>query len=216
MGQPRSRPLLEKGCDTFIRYNEAVDILDKVMKYQEKSMEPLVSSRQPFGLSTTFHGNKIRNANEIKIYENEGISYAKRTEISKNSDVVDKYKVFIPRAGSGSDAFPHPILGKPFIGEPMSASSETYIFIGPFSTEQQCKNVMTYVATRFFRFLAMLKKVTQSTTRSIYTLVPQQDFSKPWTDEELYAKYGITDEEIAFIESMVHPNSANETVEVDE
>ncbi len=205
VSQPRSRPLIEKGCDTFIRYNEAVDILHKVMQYQEKSMELLVSTRQPFGLPTTFHGNKNRNAGDIKIYENEGVSYAKLSEINKNCDVVAKYKVFIPRAGSGSDAFPHSILGKPFIGEPMSASSETYVFIGPFTSEKQCKNVMSYVATRFFRFLAMLKKVTQSTTRSIYTLVPQQDFSRPWTDEELYAKYGITSEEIAFIESMVRP-----------
>ena len=51
----------------------------------------------------------------------------------------------------------------------------------------------------------MLKKVTQSTTRSIYTFVPVQDFSKPWTDEELYKKYGLTDDEIAFIDSMIRP-----------
>lgn len=51
----------------------------------------------------------------------------------------------------------------------------------------------------------MLKKVTQSTTRSIYTLVPIQDFSKPWTDAELYAKYNLTQDEIDFIESMIKP-----------
>lgn len=66
-----------------------------------------------------------------------------------------------------------------------------------------CVNVITYISTRFFRFLAMLKKVTQSTTKSIYTLVPQQDFARPWTDSDLYTKYGILDDEIAFIESMI-------------
>ena len=64
---------------------------------------------------------------------------------------------------------------------------------------------MTYISTRFLRFLAMLKKVTQSTTRSVYTLVPLQDFSRPWTDADLYAKYNLTEEEIAFIESMIRP-----------
>lgn len=209
IGKPCSRPLLEKGCNTFIRYNEAVGILHKVMAYKEKSMELLVSSRQPFGLPTTFHGKKTKGALDIKIYENEGISFVDESLISKNNDVVGKYKVFIPRAGSGSDAFPHPILGKPFVGEPHSACSETYIYIGPFASREECQNAISYISTRFFRFLAMLKKVTQSTTRSIYTLVPQQDFSKSWTDEELYGKYGLTDEEIAFIESMIKPMDLN-------
>lgn len=199
------RPLLEKGCETFIRYNEAVDILHKVFPFEEPSMELLISSRQPFGLPTTFHGGKIPDKKDVLIYENGGISYTTRNTITKNANIIDKWKVFIPRAGSGSDAFPHPILGMPFVGKPGTACSETYIFIGPFKNEIECKNVISYISTRFFRFLAMLKKVTQSTTRSVYTLVPQQDFSKPWTDEELYAKYGLTDEEINFIESMIKP-----------
>jgi site-specific DNA-methyltransferase (adenine-specific) len=95
----------------------------------------------------------------------------------------------------GRDAFPHPILGKPWVGEPLTASSETNIFIGPFSDKKECENVVSYISTRFLRFLAMLKKVIQSTTRSIYTLFPIQDFSEPWTDEKLYAKYCINEDE---------------------
>lgn len=201
----RSRPLLEKGCETFIRYNQAVDILHKVFQFNEPSMEVLVSSRRPFGLSTTFHGRKNQKQNDIIVYENEGISFCSRDEITKNEDIIDKWKVLIPRAGSGSDSFPHPILGQPFIGQPWSACSETYIFIGPFHDKNECQNVISYISTRFFRFMAMLKKVTQSTTKSIYTLVPQQNFSKSWTDAELYAKYGLSDEEITFIESMIRP-----------
>lgn len=199
------RPLLEPGCDTFIRYNEAIGILHKVMAHKEESMETIVSSRQPFGLPTTFHGNKKCQPGLIKVYENEGVSYTDPKRITKNADDVDKWKVFIPRAGSGSDSFPHPILGQPFAGEPGSVSSETYIYIGPFSNQQECKNAITYIRTRFMRFLAMLKKVTQSTTKSVYTLVPMQDFSKPWTDEELFEKYGLTDEETSFILSMIKP-----------
>ena len=64
---------------------------------------------------------------------------------------------------------------------------------------------MSYIATRFFRFLILLKKSSQNAARGVYSLVPIQDFSKPWTDEELYKKYGITEEEIAFIESLIRP-----------
>ena len=71
--------------------------------------------------------------------------------------------------------------------------------------EEIAKNIQTYMTTKFFRFLVLLKKNTQHATKSVYNDVPEQDFSKPWTDEELYAKYGLTDEEIAFIESMIKP-----------
>ncbi len=208
--KPMLRKLLEDGCDTFIRYNEAISILHKIKKFKEKSFESLVSSRQPFGLPTTFHGSKN---GDIKLFENEGISYINREIITKNKDIIDKYKIFLPRAGSGSDAFPHPIIGKPIVANPNTACSETYIFIGPFETNDECKNVSSYICTKFFRFLAMLKKVTQSTTKSIYTLVPQQKFSKPWTDAELYAKYNLTQDEINFIESMIKPMDISSEVD---
>ena len=79
------------------------------------------------------------------------------------------------------------------------------MFIGPYKNLEECKNVVSYITTKFLRFLVMLKKVTQDTTRNVYSLVPIQDFSQPWTDEMLYKKYGLTEEEIAFIESMIRP-----------
>ena len=208
IGKTVSRPLLEEGCDVFIRYNEAISILHKVQKKAEESFEPLVSARKPFGLDTLFRGTKRSGANAVTLYENGGVSYISRREIEKNIDWIDKDKVYIPEAGSGSDAFPHPILGKPFVGKPNTACTETYLVIGPFDNDFQCKNVVSYIATRFFRFLVMLKKPSQHATSKVYSFVPLQDFSRPWTDEELYAKYGLTDEEIAFIESMIRPMEA--------
>ena len=64
---------------------------------------------------------------------------------------------------------------------------------------------MSYISCKFFRFMVLLLKSTQHATKAVYQLVPMQDFSKPWTDEELYAKYGLTQEEIDFIESMIRP-----------
>lgn len=202
---PSMRPLLEPGCDTFIRYNEGVNIYRKVKRFGEPTMETLVSARKPFGLSTTFHGRRVCKRGDVVVYENRGVSYASRREIPTNKPLIDQYKVFIPRSSSGSDAFPHPILGKPFVGRPGTACSETYIVIGPFDNEEICENVISYVKTKFMRTLAMFKKVTQSTTRSLYTFVPMQDFSRPWTDSVLYRKYNFDKEDVAFIDSMIQP-----------
>ncbi len=205
VGDPAMRPLLEQGTDTFIRYNEAIDILKKVRNAQEESMEAYVSSPRPFGLRTFFHGRKTVQPNDVLLYENGGTSFIERNAITRNTTLIDQYKVFIPESGSGSDSFPHPILGKPFIGEPNTACTETYLVIGPYASENECQNVVSYISTRFFRFLVMLKKPTQHATSKVYSFAPVQDFSQPWTDAKLYAKYGIIPQEIAFIESMVRP-----------
>lgn len=200
------RNLLEKDCDTFIRYNEAISIMHKVRCFNEQTMNNFVSSRKPFGLPTTFRGHKSPNEDvSITLYQNGGLGYVSLSEIEKNKDWVKSYKVFIPRAGSGSDAFPHPILGQPMVAPPNSACTETYMVIGPYANEEKCENVVSYIKTKFFRFMVLLKKNTQDAPPRVYSFVPLQDFSKPWTDEELYAKYGLTEEEIAFIESMIRP-----------
>lgn len=204
-GKTVSRPLLENGCDVFIRYNEAISILHKVQKYGEPSFEPLVSTRKPFGLDTLYRGRKKPKEGDITLYENGGISYIKATDVLRNREWVEKSKVFIPEAGSGSDSFPHPILGKPFVGSINTASTETYLLIGPFDNDAISKNVVSYISTRFFRFLVMLKKPSQHATSKVYSFVPVQNFSQTWTDKKLFAKYGLTDEEIRFILSMIKP-----------
>jgi eco57I restriction endonuclease len=96
---------------------------------------------------------------------------------------------------------------KPIYAEPNTACTETYLVMGPFEDKQTCENVMSYINTRFFHFMLTLKKNTQHTTKKVYELVPMQDFSKPWTDKELYEKYQLTQAEIDYIESIVRPVS---------
>jgi site-specific DNA-methyltransferase (adenine-specific) len=204
-GKPISRPLLEAELDSFVRYNEAVDILHKIWNFHENKIDTLVSAQMPFGLSSAFRGHTEKEVGDILIYCNNGITYCSRTEISKNTEYINCDKVFISKAGSGSDAFPHSILSVPFYGTAGTACTETYVTIGPFSDKNECDNVISYIKTRFFRFLVMLMKPTQNALRKVYSLVPLQDFSEAWTDEKLYAKYGLTQEEIAFIESMIRP-----------
>ena len=121
------------------------------------------------------------------------------------SENIEKWKVFISSAYGAGDDFPHQIINKPFVGPPNSCCTETYLLIGPVDSEVIAQSVITYMQTRFFRFFVMLKKITQHAMRPVYALVPMQNFSKPWTDEELYAKYGLSDDEIAFIESLIKP-----------
>lgn len=205
VGESISRPLLEDGCDVFIRYNEAISILHKVQSFGEKSFEPLVSARKPFGLDTLYRGRKTAQSGDVLLFENGGTSFISRKELIRNTEWIDQDKVFIPEAGSGSDSFPHPILGRPFVGGKNTASTETYLLIGPFESEQTANNVVSYIKTKFFRFLIMLKKPSQHATSKVYTFAPVQDFSRAWTDSDLYQKYGLTEEEIAFIDSMIKP-----------
>ena len=205
-----TRPLLDFGSDTFIRYNEAISIMKKVWSSGGVPVSEVVSSRKPFGFPTNYRAKEKRLSVPVKLYQNNGVGYISSSEITVNQEVVSKYKVFIPPLGSGSDSFPHPILGKPFVGEPGTACTETYLYIGPFESRRDCENMVSYISTRFFRFLVLLNKPAQHATRKVYRFVPQQDLSQTWSDQKLYAKYALTKNEIEFIESMVRPMEAQD------
>lgn len=201
------RPLLEKQADTYIRFNQAIHIYKKVK--QKSNFNNIISSQKPFGLRTYVQGKEKTESRSVKIYSNKNIAkypgYIKPSEITQNQEWINKYKVFISRAYGERGAFPYFVLGKPFLGEPGSCCTETYLVIGPFNAKEEAENVISYIKTKFFRFMVLLKKNTQDASKQVYSFVPMQDFSKAWTDEELYAKYGLTGEEIEFIESMIRP-----------
>lgn len=142
---------------------------------------------------------------DIHIYAYPQQGYISRDKILQGTKILQEYKVFISKAYGERGEFPYLVLGKPFIGEPFSCCSETYLVISGCQSKYEAQNIITYITTKFFRFLVLLKKNTQNAARGVYEFVPMQDFSKPWTDTELYKKYGLTDEEIAFIESMIRP-----------
>lgn len=205
----QKRYLLEEGLDTFIRHNQSVSVLRKVREIDNSTdtFERLVSARKPFGFPTNFreYSDTKSAKNCIRIYGNNDIGYISKDRIIKNIDWAFNHKVYVSRAYGAGEDFPHQIINKPFYGEVNSVCTETYLVIGPFESEIYSKNVITYMKTKFFRFMVMLLKNTQDATRKVYKLVPIQDFSKPWTDEELYKKYELNQEEIDFIESMIKP-----------
>lgn len=216
-----TRNLLEDDMDTFIRNPFAIDILKRVKDKNCCFLSSKLNAGRYFGFHTkvdwiTNNNGKLQtadgqsaypvtkerdNKHTIKVYIAHGQCWISRNNVTRNATDIDKYKVIIPEAGNPGST----IIGKPKISEPGSCSSNTYIVMVLDGDENEANNVLSYLKTQFVRFLVSLRTTTQHMAPKAYAFVPIQDFSKPWTDEELYAKYGLTDEEIAFIESMIKP-----------
>lgn len=230
--EPNSNPICRvdyldsRGIGVIIRDIQGKSIVDKIEKIEKNYIKDdklnfsgLVSPKDYFTnkqkLTSSWRGystEKSKNKN-IKYYLNKNIhkklyGWIAIEDIPKNREAVALHKVYIPAAGgSGTDT---QILGYPFYGEPNSVCSQTYLVIGYDSqrhnfSKEQCLNIISYIKTRFFRYLVSIKKKTQNGPRQVYQLVPMQDFSESWTDEKLYKKYKLTKEEIEFIESMIRP-----------
>lgn len=220
------RFLLEKGADTFIRYNEAIPILHKVQALNEKSLADLISANDPFGFDVRVDGSYKRVTpkfkkepfkDAVKFYYNgwqrEGIGYIDKDSIRKNVDLIGDYKVLIPKAwGIGSMAKD---WLNPLIVEPNSCCTETYLILGLFAKKSNAENLVSYTQTRFFHLLVSLIKLTQNAMKKVYSFVPIQDFTEKsdidWSksisdiDQQLYKKYQLSKEEIRFIEENVQP-----------
>ena len=208
-----------------IRDGQAESILKKVSSiegndyFNLNSFASIVCARHQFDqgaqLSTSWRGfvEDKNSTNNIKCYLNKqllssGYGWVTYSDIPKNQTVIGMHKIYISKAYGAGEGFPHQIIGVPFYGEPGSVCTDTYIVIRKvcgFESKEEAENVISYMKTRFFRYLVFIKKKTQDAARDVYQFVPLQDFTRPWTDADLYAKYKLTDEEIQFIESMIKP-----------
>lgn len=191
--------------DILVRRNEAVPILDKVRAKGERTLDARVSSRKPFGLATNFKGKPTEAGlkKPIRLFENQRSGWIERTVITVNSAWIDEWKVLMTRVQGTSAAVETKFLSKPIIAEPGTACTETYLVAGHFQTEAEAGRYASYLRTRFVRFLVSLRKPTQDAARGVYSFVPDLPLDQEWTDAKLYKRYGLTEEEITFIESQV-------------
>lgn len=215
------RPLLEDGAEVFIRSNRALPILRKVMAVEtgaellslaeEKRFESQVSSQKPFGLRTYFRGSEKKSPEQdVLVIQSGGRAWTSRAEVIVGEDLIDKWKVFTSKsssehAGQVDKNGQRRVLSLSGVIPPGSVVTETYIILGAYDTEEEARNCYSYVVTKFFRFLLAVRSSAQDLARSAYSFVPIQDFSSAWTDEKLYEKYALTDEDIAYIERLIRP-----------
>lgn len=211
------RYLCEDGDNIFIRESQLVSIKRKVQALGEPTMDLIASPRKPYGLA----GDAIKSREKYGLPEMSDTPIdggfrllgldeklkriyqylPKDYPFEQSVPALYKYKVFISESyGCGEIG---DVPATPVLATPADLCTETFIQIGCFETEQEAANLLSYIKTKFFRALVGIRKQTQHATRTVYSFVPQQDFSKSWTDKSLYAKYGLDKEEIAFIEKMV-------------
>lgn len=205
-----TRPLDE--FSTLVRYNQAVGIVHKVQARKEKAFSEIVSAISPFGLSTKERGSDNPSAEkDIKLVSSAGIGYMARDEISKGTELIDTYKVLVSQTGAehagepSKDGKYRVLTSSMQVLAPKAICTHSYLVIGSYDQPRFAENVLVYLKTSFVRFLILQAMTSIHLTKATFSFVPQQDFSESWTDEELYAKYGLTEEEIAFIESMIKP-----------
>jgi site-specific DNA-methyltransferase (adenine-specific) len=205
---PNLRNLAE--YDVFVRDHRAVQILRKILAYNEESITSILAVDKEFGWTSNFEDFRDKPLkNDVPLhYGRQGkrlIGYIKRSEVTKSEHLIDTWKVMVPQAGSdGGQRIPDVVLGRPFIAASPSVCTQTYLFFF-VDSENAAASIQSYLTTCFFRFLVSLRKNTQHATRSTYTWVPMQKWDQTWTDKKLYKKYGVTEEEIAFIETMIRP-----------
>lgn len=220
------RPLFEENMDIIISMNEMVTVLEKVHKH--KGFIPLTTitcGRNAFGIVGKVDELKkittdeyFDGAIEVRCaYEK--ICYTKRQNITKNQTLIDKWKIFTSKGNGGAgllgDGKPVAILGKAYIGSPKTVCTDSLIPIGNFETKTEAENLQKYMGSKFLRFCVGILKVSQNVYQNVYQFVPMQNFTNDsdidWSqsineiDKQLYSKYGLSEEEIAYIESMIRP-----------
>jgi site-specific DNA-methyltransferase (adenine-specific) len=209
LGPPVQRTL--DAYDVLVRRNEAVSILEKVRAYRvngqpEPTLDGRVSAGKPFGLRTFVHGANSPEGltDPVKLHGSQRVSWVSRSDIQTNPDWIDDWKVLMTAVQGTSAAVETKFLSNPIIAGPGEACTETYLVAGRFDTEKAARCYAAYLRTRFVRFLVSLRKSTQHANRGVYAFVPDIPLNREWTDEKLYKRYGLSKEEIGFIESMVN------------
>lgn len=193
--------------DIFIRYSAALSIVKKVTSKMNVSLSSRVSSQKPFGLRTYVTPDQ---KGELTLRYNKGSGPFERRNVTAGIEWVDKWKVILSyltydHAGRADKDGRRRVFSTLEVLPPKWICTETYIVVDVADTREQANNLYNYLKTRFVRFLVSLTTATQHISKTNFMFVPIQDFSKPWTDEELYKKYGLSDDEIVFIESMIRP-----------
>lgn len=202
----KSRPLDE--YDVFVRNNVAVDIVRKIRQKNEKSLDSIVFSRNPFDLVSSESGHSSAKPNDLQLYSIKGSSFIDRSKVNDRYKIVDKYSVVMTKAMSGgnkpSKNGDYLVISATMkILHPGEVSTETYLVLGEFDNRDEATNLRQYMATKFFRYLLLQALTSINISKDKFQFIPLQDFHTNQTDEALYDKYDLNEVEIAEIETKI-------------
>lgn len=207
------RPLNQ--FSVFIRYNSAIHIVHKCQS--DNSFASIVNSRNPFGLSSNIRGEKT---GEIRLITSAGTSWLSKSVIAPTNQLLSKYKILMSKvtaehAGEPDKKGQFKIISRTEIIGPNDVCTDSYLIVGASESKLVVENEYKYIQTRFFRFLLMLSVSSINLSSEKFQFIPLQDFTSNsdinWSrsiseiDTQLYAKYGLSEDEISFIESMIKP-----------
>jgi site-specific DNA-methyltransferase (adenine-specific) len=191
---------------TFIRWNQALQIVKKINDKKEGSLAEIISTVSPFGLPTSLRGKTGKSKDSLVLHSSGGVGYISPNEIKTGVDLINKYKVLISQTISGNmEVPPFKVIAILKVLKPKEVCTHSYLIAGASDDEDKAQNLKSYLETKFVRLLLTQSVSGIHISRNSFVFVPLQDFSEPWTDEKLYKKYNLNQEEIDFIESMIRP-----------
>ncbi len=195
----------------LIRSNNAIEIVNKVTSRKEDTLYNYVSSQKPFGLRTYEKPDETGN---LMLRWNGGKGPIPDKKVTTGREMIDKWKVIVSRVffehgGKTDKNGQNRVLSILEVLKPKEVCTETYVVINSFNTAKEADNLYKYLQTKFARFLILQATSSIMINRNGFVFVPVQDFTRSWTDEELYEKYGLEEKEISYIESMIRPMDLN-------
>lgn len=190
--------------------NVAISIINKVQNKGYGSFCSNVMPYMPFGLRSYVRGQDKEFPGSVKLYSSAGLSYYKRDDIKECVDIIDKYKILSSKllsehAGEPSKSGQYKVLSRTEIIDPNTVVTESYLILSASDSIEEIQNTYRYCCTKFFRFLLLQYMSSINMTKEVFKFVPKLDMSKEWTDKELYSEFGLTKEEIDYIESIIKP-----------
>lgn len=207
--------------DVFVRYNKALSIIHKIKSKKGKSLVTSVKARNAFNLSSSVRGNSAKSQEtDLLVYSSRGVGYIPASDVTGGVEIIPRYKTFMGKVLSGhvgetDQSGQVKVISTTIVAKPNEVTTDSYLVMGDFDTLFEAESMQKYLHTKFLRFLLLQSLASMNISRGNFRFVPMQDFTEgsdiDWSkdvaeiDAQLYAKYGLTDEEIAFVESMIKP-----------
>lgn len=201
----------------FIRDNRALSVIHKFIKSGDKNLAEHTFTRNPFGFVSKERGDaspKLKD--DLILISSGGIGYVRRNAVKKNHNQIEKYKVSIGKivpSNGEVDTDPksgYKVTTSSRILKPNEIMTESYLLLHGFDTYEEAINFAKFMALKLPRFMMKHTLSSMNISTQNFVFVPFLDYHKEWSDEELYKRYNLSEEEINYIEEFIRPMEFSE------